>query len=32
MTRRLGGWTFHELNVPLKQLKKFTQDGPDLSV
>ena len=31
MTRRLGGWTFHELNVPLKQLKKFTQDGPDLS-
>ena len=31
MTRRLGGWTFHELNVPLKQLKKYTQDGPDLS-
>src|SRR5439155_12253284 len=31
ITRRLGGWTFHELNVPLKQLRKYTQDGPDLS-
>jgi trehalose synthase len=31
MTRKLGGWTFHELNVPLKRLKKFTQEGSDLS-
>lgn len=31
LTRKLGGWTFHELNVPLSQLKKFTSNGPDLS-
>lgn len=31
MVRKLGGWTFHELNVPLKDLKKFTENGPDLS-
>jgi maltose alpha-D-glucosyltransferase/alpha-amylase len=29
--RELGGWTYHELNVPLKELKKFTENGPDLS-
>lgn len=29
--RKLGGWSFHELNVPLETLKKFTQHGPDLS-
>jgi len=31
MVRKLGGWTFHELNVPLKDLKPFTTNGPDLS-
>ena len=31
LVRKLGGWTFHELNVPLKELKKFTENGPDLS-
>ena len=31
LARKLGGWTFHELNVPLADLKKFTQSGPDLS-
>ena len=31
LTRKLGGWTFHELNVPLADLKKFTESGPDLS-
>jgi trehalose synthase len=31
LTRKLGGWTFHELNVPLEELKEFTRDGPDLS-
>lgn len=31
LARKLGGWTFHELNVPLKELKKFTASGPDLS-
>src|SRR5205085_3871849 len=25
------GWTFHELNVPLKDLKRYTENGPDLS-
>ena len=29
--RKLGGWSFHELNVPLETLKKFTRHGPDLS-
>jgi len=31
LARKLGAWTFHELNVPLKDLKRFTEDGPDLS-
>jgi maltose alpha-D-glucosyltransferase/alpha-amylase len=31
LARKLGGWTFHELNVPLKDLKQFTASGPDLS-
>jgi hypothetical protein len=31
LTRRLGGWTFHELNVPLRQLRKYTEHGSDLS-
>jgi maltose alpha-D-glucosyltransferase/alpha-amylase len=31
LVRKLGGWTFHELNVPLKDLKRFTESGPDLS-
>ncbi len=31
LTRKLGGWSFHELNVPLRQLKQFTAHGPDLS-
>jgi maltose alpha-D-glucosyltransferase/alpha-amylase len=31
LVRKLGGWSFHELNVPLEDLKKFTANGPDLS-
>jgi trehalose synthase len=31
LVRKLGGWSFHELNVPLEDLKKFTEHGPDLS-
>lgn len=31
LTRKLGGWTFHELNIPLQELKQFTAHGPDLS-
>src|SRR5262249_1659260 len=31
LCRKLGGWSFHELNVPLEELKKFTRNGPDLS-
>jgi trehalose synthase len=31
LTRKLGGWSFQELNVPLHDLKKFTEHGPDLS-
>lgn len=31
LTRKLGGRSFHELNVPLEELKRFTRDGPDLS-
>jgi maltose alpha-D-glucosyltransferase/alpha-amylase len=31
LIRKLGGWGFHELNVPLADLKKFTANGPDLS-
>jgi hypothetical protein len=29
--RKLGGFTFHELNVPLTDLKTYTRFGPDLS-
>lgn len=31
LTRKLGGWSFQELNVPLKQLKAFMKEGPDLT-
>jgi trehalose synthase len=31
MSRKLGGWTFQELNVPIEQLKAYTANGPDLS-
>jgi maltose alpha-D-glucosyltransferase/alpha-amylase len=31
LTRKLGGWSFHELNVPLENLTAFTKHGPDLS-
>jgi trehalose synthase len=31
MTRKLGGFSFHELNVPLRELKIYTEHGPDLS-
>lgn len=31
MIRKLGGYSFHELNVPLKELKTYTENGPDLS-
>jgi trehalose synthase len=31
LVRKLGGWSFHELNVPLADLAKFTANGPDLS-
>src|SRR5262249_13660196 len=31
LTRKLGGWSFHELNVPLAALRKYTEHGPDLS-
>ena len=31
MARKLGGWTFQELNVPLEQLKDFTRNGSDLT-
>lgn len=31
LTRKLGGWSFHELNVPLEKLGHFTRNGPDLS-
>ena len=31
LIRKLGGFSFHELNVPLKELKTFTEHGPDLS-
>jgi trehalose synthase len=31
MARKLGGWTYQELNVPVEQLKQYTQYGPDLS-
>jgi trehalose synthase len=31
MIRKLGGFSFHELNIPLKELKTYTEHGPDLS-
>ena len=31
MVRKMGGWSFQELNVPLAQLAEYTQNGPDLS-
>lgn len=31
MIRKLGGYSFQELNQPLENLKKFTTWGPDLS-
>src|SRR5205085_2588415 len=31
LIRKLGGWSFHELNVPLADLKTFAANGPDLS-
>jgi trehalose synthase len=31
MCRKLGGWTFQELNVPIEQLKDYAKNGPDLS-
>jgi maltose alpha-D-glucosyltransferase/alpha-amylase len=31
LTRKLGGYSFQELNVPLGSLAAFTRDGPDLS-
>ncbi len=31
LVRKLGGFTFHELNVPLTDLKTYTRFGPDLS-
>jgi trehalose synthase len=31
LIRKLGGFSFHELNIPLRELKAFTEHGPDLS-
>jgi trehalose synthase len=31
LIRRFGGWSFQELNVPLKSLKRYMEEGPDLS-
>src|SRR3954447_24319772 len=31
MTRKLGGWTFQELNAPPATVKKFLDKGPDFS-
>ena len=31
MTRKLGGFSFQELNVPLRDLKRYADHGPDLS-
>lgn len=28
--RKLGGWSFQELNVPMEQYKEFARQGPDL--
>ncbi len=29
--RKLGGWSFQELNVPIPQLVQFSTNGPDIS-
>jgi maltose alpha-D-glucosyltransferase/alpha-amylase len=31
MVRKLGGWSFEELNVPFDSLKLYMKEGPDLS-
>jgi maltose alpha-D-glucosyltransferase/alpha-amylase len=31
LIRKMGGWSFQELNVPLESLNSFTRNGPDLS-
>lgn len=31
LIRKLGGWSFQELNIPLHELRAFTRNGPDLS-
>jgi len=31
MMRKLGGWSFQELNLGLKEIKEFSENGPDLS-
>src|SRR6478735_1990396 len=31
MTRKLGGWTFQELNAPPETVKQFLDEGPDFS-
>ena len=31
LTRRLGGWSFQELNAPAATVKQFLKEGPDLS-
>jgi maltose alpha-D-glucosyltransferase/alpha-amylase len=31
LIRKIGGWSFQELNVPIEQLKDYTKNGPDLS-
>jgi trehalose synthase len=31
MIRKLGGWSFQELNMSYGDLKAFTEEGPDLS-
>lgn len=31
MMRKLGGWSFQELNLGLEDIKEFSQYGPDLS-
>jgi trehalose synthase len=31
MVRKIGGFSFEELNVPVEQYKDFTRNGPDMS-
>jgi trehalose synthase len=31
LVRKLGGWSFQELNVPFASLKLYMKEGPDLS-